>query len=80
MKFRTNPILVEAVQLLTGNAEVVEEFCGGDLEVRSDHILIATPRGPLRAQPFDWIVKHGINRFAVVPNDLFRGVFARVDD
>lgn len=76
MKFQTNPIIVEAVQVFATKLEEVEEFVGGDLEVRHDGIVIATPNGPLHARPFDWIVKHSVSKFSVVSNELFKSVFS----
>lgn len=69
-KFRDGSLEVEAIQF-TGNFDEIEALTGGDAEMRSGRLLIATRRGPLWMSPTDWIVKLEDTLFEVLTHDDF---------
>lgn len=68
---------VEAIQF-AGNFEEIEQFCGGDAELRNSKLLVATRRGPLWASTDEWIVKLEETVFVVCTHDEFRDRYAPV--
>lgn len=75
MKFRKKPVVIEAVQLTLTNIDEVEEFVGGDASVRDGDLIIATLEGPLRASPFDWIIKGVKGEFYPCKPDIFEATY-----
>jgi hypothetical protein len=83
LKFRTQPLEIEAVRFDGSNAEDVIEWVGSDLcepcaAARGDFIrslLVTTPEGARRADTGDWIIKEGLGVFYPLKADLFETRF-----
>lgn len=71
MKFRKKPVVIEAIQFLTGNFAAIEDFVGGDAEWRDGELIVATLEGPLRASHGDWIIRGVKGEFYPCKPDIF---------
>ena len=74
-KYRKKPIVIEAVQW-TGNFSAIEEFVGGDAELRDGKLLVATLEGPLTASHNDWIIKGIKGEFYPCKPGIFEATYA----
>ena len=72
--YRKKPVLIEAVQF-TGNFGEVEEFVGGDAELRNGELVIATLEGAMHASPNDWIIKGIKGEFYPCKPDIFAATY-----
>ena len=50
-----------------GNFDEIERFVGGDAEFRGGALVVATPDGPLRVAPGEWVVRCDDGRFTASP-------------
>ena len=78
-KYRKKPVVIESVQF-HGNFDEIEQFVGGDAEFRDGELIIATLEGPLRAAPFDWIIKGVKGEFYPCKPDIFDATYEKVED
>lgn len=74
-KFTKLPVTIEAVQFTPGHFYAVEEFVGGAAEFRDGELIIATLEGPLRAAPYDWIIKGVKGEFYPCKPDIFEATY-----
>lgn len=75
MRFRKKPVEVEAVQLSALTLNKVEDFVGGDLEVRNGEVIIATLEGAMHAGIGDWIIKGVHGEFYPCKPDIFEETY-----
>ena len=80
MKFRKKPVVIEAVQLTPLTLGDVEEFVGGDLEVRGGEVVIATLEGAMHASPGDWIIRGVQGEFYPCKDPIFRATYEAVSE
>ncbi len=73
------PIIVEAVEWWGPNFDEIEEFVGGDAELRDHRLVIATREGPLWANPHDWIIKSASGKFMVCPPETFEEAYKALE-
>ena len=73
MKYRKKPVVIEAVQYVTGGAALIETFMGQqlDLLLGTDVLLIPTLESPHEANPGDWIIKGVKGEFYPCKPDIF---------
>lgn len=71
LRVRKRSVEVEAIQLTPFTLGDVEEFVGGDLEVRGGEVVIATLEGAMHASPGDWIIKGVKGEFYPCKPDIF---------
>jgi hypothetical protein len=76
--FRKKPVEVQAVQLTPLSLGEVEAFVGGDLEVRSGEVVIATLEGAMHASPGDWIIRGVQGEFYPCKPDIFAATYEPV--
>lgn len=79
-KFRKKPVIIEAVQLTPLSLSEVEEFVGGDLEVRGGEVIIATLEGAMHASPGDWIIRGVQGEFYPCKPDIFEQTYEEVSE
>ena len=85
MRFRKKPVIIEAIQLNTGNLESVAEWCSGSLKgvllARSFWVIeIDTLEGQITARVGDWVIR-GINgEFYPCKSDIFEKTYERVEE
>lgn len=77
-KFRKKPVEIEAIQLTPLSLFEVEEFVGGDLEVRGGEVIIATLEGAMRASVGDWIIRGVKGEFYPCKPDIFEQTYEAV--
>lgn len=70
-RVRKLPVEVVAIQLTERNLGTVEDFVGGDLEVRGGDVIIATLEGAMHASVGDWIIKGVNGEFYPCKPDIF---------
>ena len=78
-KWRKKPIIIEAIQF-NGNFEEVENFVGGDAELRKGVLYIATLEGPLKASINDYIIKGIKGEFYPCNPEIFKMTYEKVTD
>ena len=76
MKFRKNPVVIEAQRFTVNCQEAAAAWCGGKLwgETLPEHqkvILIATLEGEMTARVGDWIIKGVSGEFYPCKPDIF---------
>lgn len=77
MKFRKKPVVVEARQVPSGgDVTDVARWC--DASVFSDHLLIETKEGTMRANPGDWIICGVQGEFYPCKPDIFEETYEEV--
>ena len=83
MKFRKKPVVIEAVQL-TRELKPADLFAFfGSFErvvVGSDHIVIRTLEGDMRADEGDWIIRGIKGEFYPCKPDIFAATYEPVPD
>ena len=79
MRVRKKPVEVEAVQFFSFTLEQVEEFVGGDLEVRNGEVIIATLEGAMHASAGDWIIKGVHGEFYPCKPDIFEKTYEVIE-
>lgn len=72
--FRKKPVEIEAIQFI-GNFDEIEEFVGGDAELRAGKLVVATLEGPLHASNYDWIIKGVHGEFYPCKPDIFEETY-----
>ena len=80
MKYRKKPVEIEAIQLTALNLSEIEEFVGGDLEVRAGQVVIATLEGAMHASLGDWIIRGVAGEFYPCKPDIFAETYEEVDE
>lgn len=80
MKFRKKPVEIEAIQLSPLNLWEIEEFVGGDLDVRSGSVVIATLEGAMTAHVGDWIIRGVAGEFYPCRPDVFEQTYESIGD
>lgn len=66
--------VVEALQF-TGNFDEVEQFVGGDAELRDGKLVVATLRGPLAIDLNAWIVRDKDGNFYECAGRAFGNIY-----
>ncbi len=84
MKFRKNPVVIDAHQLKPYNIECLEEWCGGSIKgtalpVEQQCIDIQTLEGEMRASMGDYIIKGIKGEFYPCKPDIFEMTYERIE-
>lgn len=84
MKFKTKPVVKEAVQWTGKNLDEILRFTGaneiGNDFRREDWIIIPTLEGNMKAIPGDWIIKGLRNEFYPCKPDIFEKTYEPVEE
>ena len=75
---RKRPVEVEFVRLTPFTLGAVEEFVGGDLEVRGGEVIIATLEGAMHASVGDVIIRGVQGEFYPCKPDVFAATYDSV--
>lgn len=83
-KFRTNPIVIEAVQWTVSiDAETEISKMGCEFLVRPDnpdYLIIGTLEGDMQVSPWDWIIKGVKGEFYPCKPDVFELTYYPVQE
>lgn len=74
-KYRKKPVVIEAVQYTGQNFGEMDEFVGGDAELRDGQLFIATLEGEMRASLGDWIIKGVKGEFYPCKPEIFEATY-----
>lgn len=86
MKFRKKPVVIEAVQLSTGNWQQIENWSHGKVRPIGDFthpndikgMNIQTLEGVMFAEPSDWIIRGIKGEFYPCKPDIFAATYEEV--
>lgn len=87
-KFRKKPVVIDAVQLKRGYAEIAVEFVGagnighhnlGEFAEDACYVEIKTLEGVMTASEGDWIIKGVKGEFYPCKPDIFAATYEAVD-
>ena len=79
-KARKKPVEIEFVRLTPFTLSAVEEFVGGDLEVRGGDVIIATLEGAMHASVGDVIIKGVQGEFYPCKPDIFAATYDIIEE
>lgn len=78
LKFRKEPVVIEAVHFTGKNFDEVEDFVGGDASVHGAEVVIATLEGRMICSLGDWIIKGVNGEFYPCKPDIFEKTYEAV--
>jgi hypothetical protein len=74
------PVEIEYVRVTPLNLEQIEQFVGGDLEVRNGEVIIATLEGAMHASLNDVIIKGVKGEFYPCKPDIFADTYDIIEE
>lgn len=85
-KYTKKPVTIEAMQLVTGRAQAITEWMGGNANGECEHATwdgrsfhIKTLEGVMTANPGDYIIKGVKGEFYPCKSDIFAATYTNED-
>ena len=80
MKYRKQPVVIEAIRFIGSNYEEIREFIGQNILCSDSSIVIPTLEGDMVAQKGDYIIKGVQGEFYPCKPDIFKETYEKVEE
>ena len=79
-KYKTKPVVIEAIRFIGSNYEEIREFIGQNTLCSDLSIVISTLEGDMVAQKGDYIIKGVQGEFYPCKSDIFNATYEVVSE